>query len=327
MKCFVTGATGYVGNFLIDKLKNYSFDVHILVRNQSDYDKYSSKGYKCFLGDLRFPDTFKGYFNDIDYVFHLGNIASWWLNRSQDYYDINVTGTYNLLNELEKTDVKKIIHMSSVAAIRQPRGIIADENSKHNEDFESQYSRSKYLTEKQIEIFLKKGLPIVTLNPGVITGPEDFKTFGKTVIGIANRKIKSKFCPDSYIPLVYIDDVINITIKALDMPIGNKYVVVGENVKISDVFDIVCSIKNLPKIKNITPMWNLYLISYLSHFISFFTKSRPKLPIEGLKAIILGAQANSKKTCDDFKFTFMSAEEILKKCIGWYEKNNYINNY
>ena len=78
----------------------------------------------------------------------------------------------------------------------------------------------------------------------MITGPEDFKTFGKTVIGIANRKIKSKFCPDSYIPLVYIDDVINITIKALDMPIGNKYVVVGENVKISDVFDIVCSIKN-----------------------------------------------------------------------------------
>ena len=97
--------------------------------------------------------------------------------------------------------------MSSVAAIRQSKGMIADENSKHNEDFESEYSRSKYLTEKQIEIFLKKGLPIVTLNPGVITGPEDFKTFGKTVIGIANKKINSKFCPDSYIPLVYIDAV------------------------------------------------------------------------------------------------------------------------
>ena len=56
-------------------------------------------------------------------------------------------------------------------------------------------------------------------------------------------------------------------------------------------------------------------------------KMELKATIEGLKAIILGAQANSKKTCDDFKFTFMSAEEILKKCIGWYEKNNYINNY
>ena len=111
------------------------------------------------------------------------------------------------------------------------------------------------------------------------------------------------------------------------MCIRDRYIIVGENIKISDVFDIVCNIKNLPKITRITPTWNLYLISYISHFISFFTKSRPKLPIEGLKAIILGAQANSKKTCNDFKFKFMPAEEILKKCISWYEKNNYINNY
>ena len=102
MKCFVTGATGYVGNFLIEKLKQ-SYDVTILVRNQKDYETYQNRGYKCILADLRNPETIKGAFDGIDYVFHLGNIASWWLKRDRDYFDVNVTGTYNLLKELENT--------------------------------------------------------------------------------------------------------------------------------------------------------------------------------------------------------------------------------
>ena len=324
MKCFVTGATGYVGNFLIEKLKQ-SYDVTILVRNQKDYETYQNRGYKCILADLRNPETIKGAFDGIDYVFHLGNIASWWLKRDRDYFDVNVTGTYNLLKELENTKVKKIIHISSVAAIRQSPGKTADETTNHCGSFESKYSKSKYLTELEVNKFTKKGLPIVVLNPGVITGPKDLKTFGKTVIGIANKKIKSKFCPESYIPLGHVDDVIDLTIKAIDKPAGSKYVIVGENIKIKDVFDLVCDIKGLPKINKITPIWNLYLISFLSHLISFFTGSRPKLPIEGLKAIMLGAKADSKKSCDDFNFEYIKAREILQKCINWYSKNNYIN--
>ena len=46
---------------------------------------------------------------------------------------------------------------------------------------------------KELNKYKNLGLPIVTLNPGVVTGPRDFKTFGKTLIGISNGKIKSKF--------------------------------------------------------------------------------------------------------------------------------------
>ena len=49
----------------------------------------------------------------------------------------------------------------------------------------------------------------------------------------------------------------------------------------------------MSKINKITPKWHLYLISYLSEFISFFSKKRPKLPIDGLKAIKIGAKADS----------------------------------
>ena len=325
MNCFVTGATGYVGNFLIERLKKESHNVTLLVRNKTDLDFYISKGYDCFLGDLRFPDTIKNKFNKADIVFHLGNIATWWLRNKNDYFETNVNGTINLLNELEKTSVKKIIHVSSVAAIRQPKGIMADENSVHKKDFESTYSKSKYYAEKEVNSFVDKGLPIIILNPGVITGPNDFKTFGKTVIGIANKKIKEKFCPDSYIPLVHIDDVVEIMIQSMKSKPKSKYVIVGENIRISDVFDYVCEIMQIPKLNSVTPQWKLYLVSYLSHLFSFFNRQRPKLPIEGLKAIMIGAMADSSKSSNDFNFKYMNAKKILSKIIEWYREKKYIN--
>lgn len=326
LECFVTGATGYVGNFLIEELKKSGHKVTMLVRSQKDKYKYESLGYTCFLADLRDSNSIKGKFDNAEVVFHLGNIAAWWLKRKKDYYEINVNGTRNLLNELKSTKVKKIIHMSSIAAIRQPEGEMANEDSIHKGDFESDYSKSKFLVEKEVKKYIDKGMPIVVLNPGVITGPKDFKTFGKTIIGIANKKIKAKFCPQSYIPLVHINDVIKITLRSLEMLPGQKYIVVSENVKIGEIFDEVCEIMKISKINKITPKWQLYLISYLSEFISFFTKKRPKLPIDGLKAIEIGAQATSLKSQKDLNHKYLTVSEILEKNIQWYKKNNYINN-
>ena len=325
MRTLVTGATGYIGPFLVNRLKADGHQVSILVRKQDDFDRLSSEGFNCILGDLTNKESLKGILNDIEVLFHLANIASWWLPRKQDYYDINVTGTINLLEEAENSNLEKIIYTSSIAAIRQPKGIVATEDSVQQGDFESDYSKSKYLVEKEIDKYKNLGLPIVTLNPGVVTGPHDFKTFGKTLIGISNGKIKSKFFTESYVPLVYIDDVIDILIRAFDIEPGKKYVVVGENIKIGDIFDKVCEIRGKERINRITPNISLRMLAYFSEFISFFTKKRPFLAIDGLKAIEIGAMASAQKSIDELGFKYLNADQILTKSIEWYKKNNYIN--
>ena len=325
MNILVTGATGYIGPFLIKRLKKEGHIVSILVRKQSDYDRLEGSGYNCFLGDVTNSNSLKGIFNNIDILFHLANIASWWLPNNQTYYDINVGGTINLMEEARNADLKRIIHISSIAAIRQPDGAIADEESEHKGDFESHYSRSKFLVEKEIRKYLKIGLPIVTLSPGVVTGPNDTKTFGKTVVGIANKKVKAKFFPDSYIPLVYIDDVVEMMIKGINLNVGEKYIVVGENIKIGDVFDKVCRIIGKEPITKITPGAFLILISYFSELVSFFTKKRPSLPVDGLKAIKIGASASSQKSINKLEMKYLNADQILSKSIEWYKENNFIN--
>lgn len=326
MNILVTGATGYIGPFLISKLKDEGHKVTILVRQEKDFKELKNQGFECILGDITDKSSLSGIFENIEVLYHLANIASWWLPKNETYYNVNVEGTINLIEEAKKFPLKKIIHISSIAAIRQPEGIIANEESEHQGDFESHYSKSKYLVEKKIEKYIQEGLPIVTLNPGVVTGPNDTKTFGKTVLGIANGKVKAKFFPDSYIPLVYIDDVINIMIKSMNLKVGSKYVVVGENIKIGDVFDNVCKILGKEKISKTTPGWALIFIAYYSEFISLFTKKRPSLPIDGLKAIKIGAQASSKKSINELGMKYDNGEQILTKLISWMKKNNLVNN-
>ena len=325
MNILVTGATGYIGPFLVEKLKNMNHNVTILVRKEKDFKTLKRNGFNCVLGDITKKESLKGIFKDIEILFHLANIASWWLPNNQTYYDVNVEGTINLFEEAKKSSLTKIIHVSSIAAIRQPEGIIADEESIHQGDFESHYSKSKYLIEKKVLTYIDEGLPIVILNPGVVTGPNDTKTFGKTVLGIANGKIKAKFCPDSYIPLVYIDDVIEVMIKSIEIKSGSKYIIVGENIKIGDVFDKVCDLTNKKRITKVTPYWLLLLSSYISEVVSFFARKRPALPIDGLKAIRIGAQASSKKSIKELDVQYNDGEQTLTKLINWLNKNNLFN--
>ena len=325
MNILVTGGTGYIGPFLIDKLKEMGHSVIVLVRKEEDLKRLQSEGFSCILADITDKLSLTGIFKDIDILFHLANIASWWLPNNQTYYDVNVTGTINLLEEAKKFALKKIIHISSIAAIRQPKGILATEESVHQGDFESHYSKSKFLVEVEIEKYKKIGLPIVTLNPGVVTGPRDTKTFGKTVLGIANGKVKSKFFPDSYVPLVYIDDVIDVMVRAINFEAGVKYILVGENVKIGDVFDKVCNILGKEKITKTTPNCLLLLVSYSSEIVSLFSRRRPSLPVDGLKAIRIGAMASSQKSIDELGVSYLNADQILKKSIEWFHKNNLIN--
>ena len=95
--------------------------------------------------------------------------------------------------------------------------------------------------------------------------------------------------------------------------------------RIGDVFDKVCEIQNKDKIKNVTSELYLNCLAYFSEFISFFTKKKPFLTIDGLRAIRIGALASNEKSIKELGFKYHSAEEILAKSIEWYKKNNYIN--
>lgn len=327
MNIFITGATGFIGKQLTKKLVENKFNVTALVRNKYKAKKLIELGVKIHQGDITDTKSIEGMLDGCDTLFHLANISRWWLRDKNKYIDVNVKGTKNLLCEASKSGVSKVVFTSSVAAIRQPHGILSTEDLEHCGNFESLYGRSKYLAEQEVLEFGKNStLDVVVLNPGVVIGPGDFKTFGKILIEFLNRRLKFRAFDQSFVPVVYIDDVVDAHIIAAEKAKpGEKYILVSENIRIIDLYKMIKKITGDPIPPFQIPPFIIKTMAHLSELKAAIKGTSPKIAVDAVNAMQKGASASNKKAISELGIKFLPIKQALEKTIDWYKQNGYVS--
>jgi dihydroflavonol-4-reductase len=327
MNVFITGATGFIGRQLTKKLVENNYRVTALVRNNYNAKDLIELGVSIHEGDVTDAKSLEGALDGCDTLFHLANISRWWLRDKNRYIEVNVTGTKNLLTEASRSKVKKVVFTSSVAAIRQPHGILSTEHTEHCGSFESLYGHSKYLAEKEVLGFAKSSkMDISVLNPGVVIGPGDFKTFGKMLIEFLNRRLKFRAFDNSFVPLVYIDDVVDAhVIAAKNARSGEKYILVSENISIIDLYKIANEITGDPIPPYVMPPFIIKTLAHLYEFKAIITGDYPKLAVDAVNAMQEGASASNEKAISELGINFMPVKQALEKTIDWYRQNGYVD--
>ncbi len=124
MKTLVTGATGFIGEFLVRELIRRGHHVRALVRPGRDTGKLEKLGVEIRSGDLLNRESLSGICDGIDTVFHLAGRVTDWGTREQFYRAI-YDATMNLIDEAAG-NARRFLYMSSVAAIgfgRHMKGI------------------------------------------------------------------------------------------------------------------------------------------------------------------------------------------------------------
>ena len=327
MNIFITGATGFIGKQLAKKLVENKFNVTALVRNKYKAKKLIELGVKIHQGDITDTKSIEGMLDGCDTLFHLANISRWWLRDKNKYIDVNVKGTKNLLSEASKSGVSKVVFTSSVAAIRQPHGILSTEDLEHCGNFESLYGRSKYLAEQEVLEFGKNStLDVVVLNPGVVIGPGDFKTFGKILIEFLNRRLKFRAFDQSFVPVVYIDDVVDAHIIAAEKAKpGEKYILVSENIRIIDLYKMIKKITGDPIPPFQIPPFIIKTMAHFSELKAAIKGTSPKIAVDAVNAMQKGASASNKKAISELGIKFLPIKQALEKTIDWYKQNGYVS--
>lgn len=327
MNIFITGATGFIGKQLTKKLVENNFNVTALVRNKYKAKKLIELGVKIHQGDITDTKSIEGMLDGCDTLFHLANISRWWLRDKNKYIDVNVKGTKNLLSEASKSGVSKVVFTSSVAAIRQPHGILSTEDLEHCGNFESLYGRSKYLAEQEVLEFGKNStLDVVVLNPGVVIGPGDFKTFGKILIEFLNRRLKFRAFDQSFVPVVYIDDVVDAHIIAAEKAKpGEKYILVSENIRIIDLYKMIKKITGDPIPPFQIPPFIIKTMAHFSELKAAIKGTSPKIAVDAVNAMQKGASASNKKAISELGIKFLPIKQALEKTIDWYKQNGYVS--
>lgn len=176
----VTGAGGFIGSHLVERLVDQGAHVRAFVRYNSkgEVGHLSALGSEAFskldiiAGDLRDLSAVTSAMNDIDNVFHLGALIAipYSYKHPANVVDSNILGTMNILLAARETKVKRVVHTSTSEVYGTAIRVPIDES--HPLQGQSPYSASKIGADKLAESFYcAYDLPVVTLRPFNTYGP------------------------------------------------------------------------------------------------------------------------------------------------------------
>jgi nucleoside-diphosphate-sugar epimerase len=168
--CLVTGATGFIGSHLAERLVGEGYQVRCLVRPTSDTALLRGLDVELAVGDLTDARLLANAVADCRYVFHCGAMVSDWATP-REVSRVNVEGTRNLLTASAAASVRRVVHFSSTDVYGYPGGLEIEETYTAT-GFSNWYAHTKLAAEAEVRrIAATHDLDTVILRPSTVYGP------------------------------------------------------------------------------------------------------------------------------------------------------------
>lgn len=219
-KILVTGATGFLGKYLVKQLVDDGYEVFALGRNERAGKVLVALGATFCAGDFTDKDSCRSYFEGVDYVIHAGALSTVW-GKWEDFYNINVEGTRNVCELSKEHNVKRMVYVSSpsIYSGKQHRFDIK-ENEFDKSNKLNYYIQSKIMSEDIIKEYNEKGLYTVVIRPRGLIGIGDTSLIPRILK--ANDKIGIPLFNGgtNYVDITCVENVayaLSLCIKAADI--------------------------------------------------------------------------------------------------------------
>ena len=254
MKILVTGGAGFIGSHIVEYLVQRGDDVTVLDNlNTGQRNNLARINQKINFvnGDIRDYKLLEELINDTSGVFHEAALASVQqsFNMKDEYFDVNVTGTENIL-KLAKEYGFKVVYASSSSVYGNPKKIPIQESDdrKPINPYAQTKLEAEYLAKKYSEI----GVNVIGLRYFNVFGHRQSKEYAgviKLFLEKMQQKIPPKINGDGLQTrdFVHIDDVVRANILAMDSNIKHEFfnVGIGNSISILDLANIIINASGL----------------------------------------------------------------------------------
>jgi ornithine--oxo-acid transaminase len=230
--CLVTGASGFIGGRLTQRLLAEGHQVRCLVRASSDTSQLERLGVEIAVGDLHSERSLARAVADCNYVFHCGALVSDWAT-TQEITRTNVEGTRSLLEASVGASVQRFIHFSTTDVYGHPGGEAIDETHTPTR-FGNWYAQTKLRAEAEVRrAEAEHALDAVILRPATVYGPGSRDVVGEIARAIRARNMLLVDRGRAVAGLCYVDNLIDAAVLAL-----RHEAAPGETFNVSDGLDV-----------------------------------------------------------------------------------------
>jgi 2-alkyl-3-oxoalkanoate reductase len=201
----VTGGGGFVGGAIVRMAISQGIECSVIGRNS--YPAIQDLGARCLIGDIRDFSVVAKACRDVDTVFHVAALAGIW-GDWQDYYQINVLGTENIIRACRENGVPNLVYTSTPSVVFNKHDITGgDESLPYATRFLCHYARSKVMAEKLVLAANDRECATCALRPHLIWGPGDPHLLPRLLVQGKKKKLKIVGSGMNMVDISFIDNV------------------------------------------------------------------------------------------------------------------------
>jgi len=326
MNITVTGGTGMTGSYLLLYLAKKGYNITALKRENSDistcrkiFRYFSEQGEQLFseikwvTGDITNFNPVNKAIKNADYVYHTAATVSFKPKDRKTMIYNNVQGAANIVNACLNNSVKKLCHVSSVAALGEAKQdeLLNEENDLKDFNDISDYAVSKFKSEQEVWRGIAEGLNAVIVNPSIIIGAGNWEKGSPRLIKTVWDGLK--YYTKGVNGFVDVRDLAEIMIKLTESDISSEHFIINSvNIAFQEMFNKIAD--NLNK-KRPSIYANSFMLNSLKHIESFryfFTGKEPRITKYTLRSAQAKHLYSNKKIKTALNYEFIPIQQSIK---------------
>ena len=334
MKCFVTGASGFIGSNLVHELFARGHRVKVLLRPNADERALLGLKYERVTGDILDRNSLVRAMDGCDWCFHCAASYQLWQRNYAPMYQVNIEGTRNVFEAAGRAGCQKIVFTSTAGCIAVPKAVggkilpSTEMDVVREAELGTDYLRSKFQAEAlAVELFRKKGLPIVIVNPSATIGPNDLKPTptGQIIVDFLNRRLPAYV--GTGMNWVHVRDVAAGHVLAAERgTLGGRYILgnTNGNWTMRETFAQLEKISGIPAPRTRIPHWLALRVAEVNEMYSFITNIPPRVPVAGVKMSRDKMWFNPAKAIRQLGLPQTPPEQAFAAAVHWFRANGYV---
>ena len=324
-KVLVTGATGFTGGKVAERLVRDGENVVAFVRSSSNTAALDSLGVECRIVDIRDASDVAKNFSDINKVFH---IAAAYRSEHADhgeFHAVNVEATRNLLDTAVQSKIERFVHCSTVGVQGEIEDPPAAEDYRFNPG--DHYQQSKLDGELLALEYFRDKLPGTVVRPVGIYGPGDTR-FLKLFRPIAKRQFVMIGKGNVLYHMTYIDDLVDGFMLAgeKEEALGEVFTIAGpEYTTIRELADEIATVQNVKPGRLSVPFLPVYWASVVCDVVCRAINVSPPLYPRRVEFFELDRAFSTDKAQRLLGYQpKVSLSDGLSRTAAWYKEEGLI---